>query len=294
MSRKILEIISNRNPVTVSPGSTIRMAVEKMATAGVGTVLITKGSRLKGLFSERDLVRRVIAKGIDINTTPIDDVMTTNLATVGKNNDTKSCLELMLKMRCRSLPVVSFWKGTLGVVTLIDVLMDLTKQSPTIQGNLNDRSEGAPLDRFSKSNLLKDLAATQTIRTLTSQTDVLTAIKLMAAANIGSVLIVDNGKLVGVFSERDIILRVYGQHLSPEKVKLGEVMTHQIGVVDIRTPIPEVLILMKKLECRTLPIEDESKIIGVVSVINCLRWIYDEYQNHDLDRNQHLGSTAKV
>ena len=79
----IKDILKGREVFTIQSGSSIKDAVNYMASKGVGVVPVMKDEKLIGVFSERDLVKRVIAKDKDLFLTLVNDVMSTNLI-IGK------------------------------------------------------------------------------------------------------------------------------------------------------------------------------------------------------------------
>lgn len=87
--------------------ATVAEAVQAMATHNVGIVAVVEGDKLVGVFSERDVVRRVVAKGLDPNRTPVEQVMTTELVVAEAEMDYQSAIRKMDQANIRHLPVVS-------------------------------------------------------------------------------------------------------------------------------------------------------------------------------------------
>ena len=81
-------------------------AARMMVEHNIGAMPVFDGDRLAGVFSERDLLRRVIAKGRDPATTLVADVMTTKLVTADIKDDDATCLKKMTEHKCRHLPVI--------------------------------------------------------------------------------------------------------------------------------------------------------------------------------------------
>lgn len=105
--------------VTATADQTVLEVAKKMASQRIGAVLITDGgSRLEGVFSERDLLVRVVAEGKDLATTKVGDVATREVATVTPDTHVKQCAELLREKRIRHLPVVG--EGTLGIISTRD------------------------------------------------------------------------------------------------------------------------------------------------------------------------------
>jgi CBS domain-containing protein len=91
------------------------------------------------------------------------------------------------------------------------------------------------------------------------------AAKLMAAKNVGAILVVDDGRLVGIFTERDLLVRVVARGLDAHVTQLGEVMTRSPQTIDPDKPFGYALLVMHEKGFRHLPVVDGGKPIGIVS-----------------------------
>jgi CBS domain-containing protein len=92
---------------SVPRDATVSAAVRVMAVSNVGIVAVLDGDRLAGVFSERDVVRRVIDRGLDPTTTPVAGVMTTDLVVADADDDYQSAMRTMDGANIRHLPVVA-------------------------------------------------------------------------------------------------------------------------------------------------------------------------------------------
>jgi CBS domain-containing protein len=99
------------------------------------------------------------------------------------------------------------------------------------------------------------------------------AVQKMVEARIGAVLVVSGDKLVGIFSERDVLVRVVSLHRDPLTTPVAHVMTIDPVTIDAATPVEEVLDQHSGKEFRHLPVLDEGRLIGMVSVRDLLRWV---------------------
>ncbi|MCE4621125.1 MAG: CBS domain-containing protein [Desulfurococcales archaeon] len=98
------------------------------------------------------------------------------------------------------------------------------------------------------------------------------AIKAMAEANIGSILVVEEGKLVGIFTERDLLVKVSAKGLDPSKVKLREVMTANPIAAKPDWTAAEALEVMAYYGFRHLPVvDDDGRVVGIVSIKDVCR-----------------------
>jgi CBS domain-containing protein len=131
--KSIKELIRNRSVYTVGKDATVQAAAEYMAKQNIGAVSVMEGSRLVGIFSERDVINRVIAQGLSPRTTSVASVMTTNLVVAGADETYESCLKKMKQANCRHLPVVE-GDELIGFISLRDLLqVDISEKDDKIE-----------------------------------------------------------------------------------------------------------------------------------------------------------------
>jgi len=118
--RTILSIIGAQNTVTLQPGTTVRAAAKVMAQHRIGAVPVTEKGRLVGIFTERDLMNRVIAGDIDEDATRLGDVMTAEPQTIAADATIVDALHLMIDGGFRHLPVVQ-GERLVGIVSMRDI-----------------------------------------------------------------------------------------------------------------------------------------------------------------------------
>ncbi len=119
--RHIGEVIAGRPLYHVTSAETVRSVARRMAGWNVGAIAIVDGGKLVGVFSERDIMARVVAEGLDPEATPVANVMTRDLIVGDPAEDVPSALQKMHSVNCRHLPVVQ--SGNLvGMISLRDLL----------------------------------------------------------------------------------------------------------------------------------------------------------------------------
>lgn len=129
----IQDILKGREVFTVQSGSTIKDTVNYMASKGVGLVPVMMDEKLIGVFSERDLVKRVIAKDKDLNSTLVDDVMSTGLVIAKIDESNESVLAKMKEAKTRHILIIDNEK-LVGVLSLRDLLeIDLNQCKTTVE-----------------------------------------------------------------------------------------------------------------------------------------------------------------
>ena len=111
----------------VDPATTVLEAARLMNERGVGSVLVMDGGELAGIFTERDLMRRVVAVDKLPGSTAVRDVMTTSLVTCTPDATMQDCGSVMSDRRIRHLPVIGP-DGVVGVVTTGDLLANELKE----------------------------------------------------------------------------------------------------------------------------------------------------------------------
>jgi signal-transduction protein with cAMP-binding, CBS, and nucleotidyltransferase domain len=105
--RKLRDIMRYGFLFMVQRSVVVAEAVRVMAEHNVGIVAVLEGARLVGVFSERDVVRRVVDHGLDPARTPVGDVMTTEIVVADADEDYESAIRKMDQANIRHLPVVS-------------------------------------------------------------------------------------------------------------------------------------------------------------------------------------------
>ncbi|HYN13294.1 MAG TPA: CBS domain-containing protein [Burkholderiales bacterium] len=119
--RPIREIIENKKPVTAPGGTSVAEAARLMKQHRIGAILVVKGHELKGIFTERDALFRVMATGRDPEATTLSEVMTPNPRTIGPDRPFGHALHLMYEGEFRHVPVVENGQP-LGMVSARDAL----------------------------------------------------------------------------------------------------------------------------------------------------------------------------
>jgi len=116
--------LSHRPPVVVSPETTVLAAVELMSKQRVGAVGVVENDKLVGIFTERDLMERVVLKVRPPASTRVGDVMTSPVASVRADGKPAQALETMIDRHIRHLPVTDDSNRVLGVLSIRNLLQD--------------------------------------------------------------------------------------------------------------------------------------------------------------------------
>jgi len=119
--------------LSVAPDATVLEAARCMNDGGTGSVVVIQDGQLLGIFTERDIMRRVVAAQLDPSTTPVRSVMTRELVTCEPGTEMDACAQTMSERHIRHLPVLAGGRLA-GLVTSGDVLAyQLSDQASTIR-----------------------------------------------------------------------------------------------------------------------------------------------------------------
>jgi CBS domain-containing protein len=105
---------------TVPSTVTVAEAVQEMNRHKIGAILVMNEATLTGIFTERDVLTRVVAGNLDPKTTPITAVMTANVLTVAPTATVQQVMDIFAERRCRHLPVIEAGRLT-GLISIGDV-----------------------------------------------------------------------------------------------------------------------------------------------------------------------------
>jgi CBS domain-containing protein len=112
-----------RRVVSTHPRATARVVSEAMVAESTGAIVVLDEGRLVGIISERDIVGRVVAKGLDPMNVSVSEVMTREVRTVTESVSVRRALEMMAQGRFRHLPVVNASGRVMGMLSIRDLVV---------------------------------------------------------------------------------------------------------------------------------------------------------------------------
>jgi CBS domain-containing protein len=118
---RVKDVLGNRDLYSVEPHLTAAEVAHRMAELHVGAILVIDRGELKGIFSERDFMVRVVVGGRDPNATTVVEVMTSNVFTVDESASMEEAMETMRIHNCRHLPVTCR-EGVVGLLSMRDLM----------------------------------------------------------------------------------------------------------------------------------------------------------------------------
>ena len=118
---------------SVSPNESVLQAIRLMADKGIGALVVIAGESLVGIISERDYARKVVLQGKSSKDTPVSEIMTSPVVTVGPDHTVDDCMRIVTAKRIRHLPVLQDEK-VVGVISIGDLVRRIiSTQGETIQ-----------------------------------------------------------------------------------------------------------------------------------------------------------------
>ena len=121
--KQIAELIEGQTLTVLDSDDNVREAARRMTERNIGAAAVVDGGKLSGIFSERDLMSRVVAQGLNPDSTTVGDVMTREIVVIDPDSDIDTALETMHSINSRHLPVVEDGKlvGMLSIRDLLEV-----------------------------------------------------------------------------------------------------------------------------------------------------------------------------
>lgn len=235
---------------------TISRVVEIMVTADIGRVIITDADVPVGIFTEKDVLKRVANKGIDLQQTSIREVMTSPIQAVAEETHILEALGRMYQGNFRHL-LVRGRRGTIvGIVSMRRILKIAVELG---QGLSETRTVG-------------EIMSGQVL-TVDEERSISESTELMMNKNSSAVVVTQEQRTKGIFTERDLLKRVINKVPDIAKTPVREVMTAPLISMPRTTHIGDVLAEMYRRDIRNMPVKgDREELLGIVSMPDVLRY----------------------
>jgi CBS domain-containing protein len=128
MGTKVRDVMTTR-PRAVTSDTPVTQVAELMEAEDVGSIPVLEGEQLTAIVTDRDIVVRAVAKGKDPRGMPVREVFTTEIVTVGPDQDLSDAVRIMASNQVRRLPVVDEENRLVGVVSQADVALEAKEKS---------------------------------------------------------------------------------------------------------------------------------------------------------------------
>lgn len=243
----------------ISSGATTVTVAERMREKRLGSLLVESANaedrrdRRSGIVTETDLIRKVLAKGMDPSLTRVDQIMSSPLLTITPDRPMLDASHLMETSHIRHL-CVSDKDAIVGIISVRDLVRHFV-----------DSEEGPVRDLDNVFRPLSVLMRTA-IETIASERTVLEAAQTMAEKRIGSLLVTEAGEMTGIVTETDIVRKVIAPRLPASSTSIGTVMSYPLIRIDINRTVRDASRLMAEEQIRHLAVMEETRVVGLLSV----------------------------
>ncbi|CAD0013358.1 unnamed protein product [Aureobasidium pullulans] len=296
----------------IKPNTTVAEAAQLMAAKREDCVLVTDDDdRIAGIFTAKDLAFRVVGEGIKANSITIAEIMTKNPLCAKTDTSATDALDLMVRKGFRHLPVMDENHDISGILDITKCFydaMEKLERAYSSSRKLYDALEGvqAELGSSQPQQVIQYVEAIRhkmsgpTLETVLSgvppvtvsvRTSVKEAAALMKANHTTAVLVTDQGSITGIFTSKDVVLRVIAAGLDPSNCSVVRVMTPHPDFAPLDMSIQSALRKMHDGHYLNLPVMSaEGEIVGMVDV---LKLTYATLDQH-VDRRQRRASLEQV
>jgi len=124
------------------------------------------------------------------------------------------------------------------------------------------------------------------VKSVSPDTEATDAVKLMAESGISSLLVIDDGKVIGIFSDKDFSCKVVAENRLNESVLISEVMTKPVCAIRPDQSIDDAMSVMTEKRIRHLPVMDGEELVGLVSIGDLVKAIIKE-QKDTIEQLEH-------
>jgi len=132
-----------------------------------------------------------------------------------------------------------------------------------------------------------------TIHSVSGDATVLDAVRQMCRNHVGALLVLDANKPVGIVSERDIMRRVLLERRDASVTRVAAVMTQELTYILVEAAPEEATALMVQRGCRHLPVLQDGKVVGLVSMGDLVRWTNRSHEHEIQSLNEYVSGAAR-
>src|SRR5215469_5735285 len=135
---------------------------------------------------------------------------------------------------------------------------------------------------------------TSALWTIAPEATVFEAIKLMADKNIGSLLVMSGNRLVGLFTERDYTRKVALHGKTSKETLVAEIIPREVVTITADDSVEECMRLMTEKRVRHLPVVENTKVVGIISIGDLVNWIISTQNAHIEQMEQYISGSVPL
>ena len=258
--------------ITARVEDSLESVINLMSVNHIGaTLIVDKDNNLEAILSERDIVRYLANDDSTLANANLADLMTKNPHVLDSSDNILKAFGYCYNGNFRHVPVLDGTK-LIGMITVANLYTTVYEQLDQDLKNLYERETFGEekMKNFVKDYDVYSLDISHTVRD---------AIKLMKNKDIGTVVVLDNGKLEGVFSERDVIQRVLSKGKTIDDTTLETVITREPKTLSLDDNCNTALDSMIRGHYRHMPILNQSgAVLGVLSMRDIYAHLGDQIE----------------
>jgi CBS domain-containing protein len=255
LSNKVSEIMTTH--LTTAPAaSSIQEVLEMMVAADVGRIIVTNKEVPVGIFTEKDVLKRVVNSNSDPRKLLIKEVMTSPIRAVREETHIIEAFGKMYRGKYRHLLVRGKRGKIVGIVSMRRIL-----------GLAVELGQG-----MSETKTLGSLVSGGAL-SVDESSSVYETIDLMIQRGVASIVVSAAGKPRGIFTERDVLKRVAAKGIDTKNTQVQQVMTSPLVTMAETALIGEALTEMYRRDIRNMPvIEPGGELVGIVTMPDILQY----------------------
>jgi CBS domain-containing protein len=131
------------------------------------------------------------------------------------------------------------------------------------------------------------------VRTVSPSQSLAEAAELMKSEDVGSVPVVEEGRLAGILTDRDIVIRAVAERRDPQTVKVAEVASGELVTVEPEQDLDEALTLMARYQVRRLPVVEEGRLVGMLAQADVALEAKEKKVGETVEEISHPTSTER-
>ncbi|KLJ07927.1 hypothetical protein EMPG_16597 [Blastomyces silverae] len=273
----------------IKPNTTVAEAAQLMAAKREDCVLVTDDDdRIAGIFTAKDLAFRVVGAGIRARDVTIAEIMTKNPLCARTDTSATDALDLMVRKGFRHLPVMDENQDISGILDITKCFYDAMekleraysssrKLYDALEGVQSELGSNQPQQIIQYVEALRQKMSGPTLEsvlnglpptTVSVRTSVTEAAALMKENHTTALLVQDQGSITGIFTSKDVVLRVIAPGLDPNTCSVVRVMTPHPDFAPTDMSIQAALRKMHDGHYLNLPVMNEAgEIVGMVDVL---------------------------
>ncbi len=258
--------------VTIPSDASVREAMRLMAGADVQGLIVTLERGEYGIVTQRDVVGKVVAAGLDPEQVTVVEVCTAPVVTIAPETSLREASARMMDLKVRRMPVCDEANHVIGMVSETDIFMAVEERGwgPDVLGESKLRAIGT-LARVRRMQVEEVMS--KPVAMIEAGARVSEALVRMAERGISSIIVLPQPgtSVYGIATKRDIIGKVVAQNRNPGQLRVAEIMSAPLYTIAPHVTLPQCAARMVELGVRRLTVTQEGMPVGIVSDTDLFR-----------------------